>query len=127
MLTFMFQKAFSISGILMFLIFISCSNLPLRKEKGEFSEFQGKYTWKQANALCKSMNMRLPTLDELKVVYDAKQTKDWQQDGNYYWTQSPASGGGYFVFIIAGGSVFYNFENEDYFLTRCFKSENKGK
>jgi hypothetical protein len=123
----MIQKIFTLLGSIFLMVLISCTNLPLRKEKGEFSEYQGKYTWKQATALCKSINMRLPTLDELKVVYDAKQTKEWQQDGNYYWTQSPASGGGYFVFIIAGGNVFYNYENDDYFLTRCFKPEGKVK
>jgi hypothetical protein len=110
-------------SIFMVIYTISCSTPPLRRAKGTWSEFQGKYTWEQATSVCKGLGMRLPTLDELKHAYEAKLTKEWKTDGHYYWTETSAFGGGYFVFITYSGNVYYNFKNDDYYLVRCFRPE----
>jgi hypothetical protein len=110
-------------SMILILFTVTCSTPPLRRAKGTWSEFQGKYTWEQGANVCKGMGMRLPTLDELKHAYEAKLTKEWKTDGHYYWTETSAFGGGYFVFITHSGNVFYNYKNEDYYLVRCFRPE----
>jgi len=102
------------------IFYVSCVTPPPRRATGKWSEFQGKMTFDQAGVVCKSLNQRLPSLEEMKHAFDAGLTKPWQVDGKYYWTQTPAFGGGNFVFITEGGNVFYNFKNDDYFLVRCF-------
>jgi hypothetical protein len=55
----------------------------------KFSEYQGSLTWDDANKKCKSLKMRLPTIDELKKAYESGITKSWQKDGEYYWSYTP--------------------------------------
>ena len=123
------MKSFSLFNILFLLALVitSCTTPPLRRAKGIWSEFQGKYTWEQSTSVCKSLGMRLPSLDELKHAYEANLTKDWKTDGHYYWTETAAFGGGYFVFITYSGNVYYNFKNEDYYLVRCFRPDQGEK
>lgn len=52
----------------------------------EWSEYQGKLSWKGASIKCESLDMRLPTIQELKVAYNTKLPKVWEEKGDYYWT-----------------------------------------
>lgn len=49
-----------------------------------FSESQGKLGWDQAIQKCTSLKMRLPSLYELHIAYQAKMLKDWEK--GMYWT-----------------------------------------
>ncbi|MBK9500707.1 MAG: DUF1566 domain-containing protein [Leptospiraceae bacterium] len=52
----------------------------------EWSEYQGKLSWKGATIKCESIGMRPPTIQELKVAYNTKLPKAWEEKGDYYWT-----------------------------------------
>lgn len=49
-----------------------------------FSEPQGKLGWEQAIQKCTSLKMRLPSIYELHVAFQAKSLKDWEK--GMYWT-----------------------------------------
>ena len=49
--------------------------------------------------------MRLPTIDELKVAYNAGVTESWKKDGLMYWSSSPAGGGKYYFLSVFDGKV----------------------
>lgn len=51
-----------------------------------WSEYQGKMNWYEANAKAKELGMRLPKLGELEKAYDHEVTESWKVDGIEYWT-----------------------------------------
>ncbi len=68
-----------------------------------WSEYMGSMTWDSANAKCRSIGMRLPTIDELKVAYKAEIMKSWQKDGFYYWSSTPSDSESYYVLVVDFG------------------------
>lgn len=69
---------------LIFLFF--SSSLFSAEKKLEWSEYQGKLSWKSADTKCESLGMRLPTIQELRNAYISRLTKSWDEKGDYYWT-----------------------------------------
>jgi hypothetical protein len=69
-------------------VFLILFNVVLFAEENqrEWSEYQGKLSWKGAIIKCESIGMRLPTIQELKVAYNTKLPKAWEEKGDYYWT-----------------------------------------
>jgi hypothetical protein len=57
-----------------------------QEKSKEWSEYQGKLSWKGADIKCESIGMRLPTVHELKVAFNSKLVKSWEEKGDYYWT-----------------------------------------
>ena len=86
----------------------------------KFSEYQGSLTWDDANKKCKSLKMRLPTLDELKKAYHSGIIKFWQKDGSYYWSSTPNTAGKYYGIGISDGNVDDGDRSENYDV-RCHR------
>jgi hypothetical protein len=57
----------------------------------KFSEYQGKMQLHSANDICKSLKMRLPTINELMEAYDLNITDSWEKDGSIYWSSTSSS------------------------------------
>ena len=74
----------------------------------KFSEYQGQLTWNDANKKCKSLKMRLPTIDELKKAYEAGITNSWQTDGSLYWSSTPYDAESYYVLNVDYGRTGYD-------------------
>ncbi len=81
--------------------------------RSRFSEDQGSLTWDDANKRCKSLKMRLPTLDELKKAYRLNITESWQKDGDYYWSSTPYDAERYYLLIVDSGNTDYNYRNSN--------------
>jgi hypothetical protein len=87
--------------------------LKAREDLGakKFSEYQGQLTWNDANKKCKSLKMRLPTIDELKKAYESGITKSWQKDGYYYWSSTPYDAERYYALNVDHGSTDYYYRS----------------
>jgi di/tricarboxylate transporter len=73
--------------IILFILYFAFAFILSAEEKPkEWSEYQGKFSWKGADIKCESIGMRLPTIQELKAAYNAKLPKSWNENGDYYWT-----------------------------------------
>lgn len=89
---------------------------------GKWSAYQGKMNWEDAKAQCASIGMRLPTIEELKVAYEAKITDSWENDGDryLYWSSTPfGATRAYYFSIYDGGSYDYSRRGED--SVRCVR------
>ena len=51
----------------------------------KWSPYQGKKTFQEAKEHCQRLNMRLPTIEELKLAEKAETTKGWKKSGKRYW------------------------------------------
>jgi hypothetical protein len=103
--------------------------------KVSWSDYQGNLKWNDANAKCKSIGMRLPTIPELKAAYNADLTKTWKEagffSGTYYWSSTSNRNDIYYFFDIRFGGSFdgirneYNFNEDavrnDYHFVRCVR------
>ena len=76
----------------------------------------GDMNWDSANAKCRSIGMRLPSIDELKAAYNAGITKSWQ--GNYYWSSTPYDAESYYRLVVRNGSRSSERYN-NYGVVRC--------
>ncbi len=83
-----------------------------------FSEYQGNMSWDSANTKCRSIGMRLPTIDELKAAYNAGITKSWQKDGSSYWSSTPYDAVRYYELNVDFGSTRSDYRY-DYSNVRC--------
>jgi hypothetical protein len=77
----------------------------------KFSEYQGSLTWDDADKKCKSLKMRLPTIDELKKAYESGITKSWQKDGDYYWSSTPYDAERYYVLLVYSGGTYDDYRS----------------
>lgn len=72
-------------------------------EFGRFSAYQGGLNWRDAKEKCKSIGMRLPTLEELKAEYTSKKTKLWRKGDSFYWSSTPYNADSSYTFNIENG------------------------
>jgi hypothetical protein len=84
----------------------------------QFSEYQGMLTWDDANKKCKSLKMRLPTLDELKKAYESGITKSWQKDGYRYWSSTPFDAERYYRLNVDDGNTYHDDRSNNNYV-RC--------
>jgi serine/threonine protein kinase len=75
------------------------------RKKPDWSPYMGEMNWDSASAKCRSIGMRLPTIDELKAAYNAGITKSWQKDGYYYWSSTPYDAERYYEFSVDVGNT----------------------
>jgi hypothetical protein len=75
--------------------------------KVDWSPYMGEMEWGLANTKCRSIGMRLPTIDELKAAYNAGITKSWQKDGYHYWSSTPYDSERYYGLGVSDGSTYY--------------------
>lgn len=57
----------------------------------DWSNFMGRMNWLSADAKCKSIGMRLPTVDELEKDFKLDKLKSWENSGQFeapfcYWS-----------------------------------------
>lgn len=71
----------------------------------KWSEYQGYLDWEKASAKCKNINMRLPTISELKSAYNFGDTNTWLDDGHNYWTSEESSENEAYYFSVKNGTV----------------------
>ena len=76
----------------------------------------GDMNWDSANAKCRSIGMRLPSIDELKAAYNAGITKSWQ--GNYYWSSTPYDAESYYKLVVYNGNTLDD-DRYNNFNVRC--------
>ena len=75
----------------------------------KFSDYQGRMTWDDANKKCKSIKMRLPTIDELKEAYTLKITNSWLEYNSVdYWSSTPSAESYYLLYRGDGRTLNYN-------------------
>ncbi len=65
-----------------------------------YSKYQGEMKWDDANEKCKSLKMRLPTIDELKE--GAGITESWKKDTPHYWSSTRFHMESFYVFYPDG-------------------------
>lgn len=85
---------------------------------GNWSSNQGIMNWRDAQAKCASIGMRLPTRTEIKAVYDAKLTEEWK---NIYWTKDEFSDALAYNFNITNGDSDSGLKDGLYYV-RCIRS-----
>ena len=69
----------------------------------EWSEYRGAMPWDKAKAEAESLGMSLPTIEELKSAYESGITKEWEEDGRWYWTSEEFSAERAYFFDIGNG------------------------
>lgn len=69
---------------------------------GKWSSYQGKMALENANKQCASLGMRLPTIEELRAAYAAREAKVWEKENVFYWSSTPSSSDG-FVYLLSTG------------------------
>lgn len=69
----------------------------------KWSAYQGGLEFLDAKKKCKSIGMRLPTIEELKSAHRSKITKSWDKDGSYYWSSTPAGQDKYYYLYTYTG------------------------
>ena len=74
----------------------------------EWSEYLGAMPWHKAKAYAENLGMRLPTVKELKSAYEAGITKEWEEDGHWYWTSEEYSAERAYNFYIVNGLSYYD-------------------
>lgn len=90
----------------------------------QWSANLGKVSWEDASAMCESMGMRLPTIEELKTAYSAGVTKPWKSDGdwNWYWTSTPTQDNEDKALLLGihdGGTYYNSIDHKDF--ARCIR------
>ena len=86
--------------------------------KERWSPYMGDMNWDSANAKCRSIGMRLPTIDELKDAYSAGITKSWQKYGYDYLSSTPYDAESYYVLNVNNGNTYHN-NRYTYNYVRC--------
>jgi hypothetical protein len=84
-------------------------------ECSEWSRYMGEMSWDAANAKCRSLGLRLPTIMELEAAYRAGITKSWQKDGGRYWSSTPYDAESYYRLDVSDGTTYdYTLRYSDY-------------
>ena len=86
---------------------VECEKQGLDYVKGECSEwsrYMGLMSWDAANAKCRSLGLRLPTIKELEAAYRAGITNSWQ-NGNIYCSSTPYDAESYYKLVVYNGNT----------------------
>ncbi len=84
-----------------------------------FSNDQGFMDWFKAHEKCKSINMRLPTKDELKTAYQQGLTKTWRH--GQYWSDTESVRGSAYLIDTSDGFFHSAFKGVLKLKTKCIK------
>lgn len=85
-----------------------------------WSSNQGPLGWYEAREKCKSLKMKLPTLEELKKAKKEKLTKSWLNFGEAYWSSSPFGTNGHYYLNVKTSEEFFGIPSDEFY-TRCFR------
>ncbi|AKP26545.1 conserved exported hypothetical protein [Leptospira interrogans serovar Manilae] len=106
------------------------SNFEKKKIKKFFSQKEnfwehssGSYNWYQANQICSSRDLRLPTIEELEDSYESGETESWIENDSdkRYWSSTISVGenGAYNLDVFKGEIRWDHLSN--YAGVRCLK------
>ncbi|WP_426496156.1 cag pathogenicity island protein CagA [Leptospira interrogans serovar Australis] len=106
------------------------SNFEKKKIKKSFSQKEnfwehssGSYNWYQANQICSSRDLRLPTIEELEDSYESGETESWIENDSdkRYWSSTISVGenGAYNLDVFKGEIRWDHLSN--YAGVRCLK------
>ena len=107
----------AISKFIFILLFISFSLSPdsvIQKWSPSF----GKLSWSNAKTKCTEQKMRLPTLAELKKLYQEDKLESWKSEGNTYLTSDEISKDRAYYFTLLNG-VSFSLSKGKEILVRC--------
>lgn len=95
---------------------------PANEASVQWSQNMGEMNWNDATAKCKSLGMRLPTKDELKIAYTTGVTKSWKREGWAYgfWSSTPYTNAGAYFINGSNGVIHYVTRDSD-LLVRCVR------
>ncbi|EMM82065.1 hypothetical protein LEP1GSC037_0574, partial [Leptospira interrogans str. 2006001854] len=83
----------------------------------------GSYNWYQANQICSSRDLRLPTIEELEDSYESGETESWIENDSdkRYWSSTISVGenGAYNLDVFKGEIRWDHLSN--YAGVRCLK------
>ncbi len=96
---------------IIFFLFVIVLNTSISAET--WSPYMGLMNWDSANAECRSIGMRLPTLQELKAAYKAGITESWNKDGVNYWSSTPYDAELYYSLDVYYGNTFSNYRSDN--------------
>ncbi|AFM14000.1 DUF1566 domain-containing protein [Turneriella parva] len=87
-----------------------------------WSPYQGEMKWKEATEKCKSLGMRLPSIEELIAAYNSAVTKAWPEQGAY-WSSSKYAGDYYSYWGLHSKNGIYMDNNKHYgvLYVRCVR------
>lgn len=85
-----------------------------------WSSNQGFTSWNNAKSKCARINMRLPTIDELKSAHKAGVTESWKKNGNGYWSSTVSGDSTSYSFDISHGTAQAD-ERRFSLFVRCVK------
>jgi hypothetical protein len=92
----------------------------------QLSDITSGSTWSSANALCQESTIggytdwRLPTLDELRLIYNNRY-KIEELAQNAYWSVTPHTNGYYYIVSMSAGFVYYD-HNSYKLCARCVRT-----
>lgn len=102
------------------LLTLTSFNSLLIADSKKWSPFQGKLKWEEAKEKCKSLGMKLPSIDELSAAYNADELKKWKEDGNTYWSSTEKnSDRAYYITLLDGNK--FTFRKEGNLYVRCIQ------
>jgi hypothetical protein len=87
-----------------FLFTLILSNLPLSADT--WGRGMGTNDWDSANAVCRRIGKRLPTISELKAAHEEGLTRSW--GGLSYWSSTPDGEGRYYLLRVSIGDTYSN-------------------
>jgi hypothetical protein len=106
-----------------FLLSIFCSDyieLSADSKNLNWSSNQGFTSWNKARYKCAGINMRLPTIEELKSAYKSGVTESWKKNGNGYWSSTVSGDSTSYSFDISHGTT-HSDERRFSLFVRCVK------
>jgi hypothetical protein len=72
--------------LIIYLLTGSLTSKTIKDMKIIWSPFQGKKNWTEANKLCTTIGMRLPSSDEINSDIEKGNKKEWEMYGYRFWT-----------------------------------------
>jgi hypothetical protein len=88
---------------IIFFLFVIVLNTSISAET--WSPHMGIMNWDSASAKCRSIGMRLPTLQELKAAYNSGITDSWEK-GEFYWSSYSIDAETYTVLNVYDGRPY---------------------
>ncbi len=101
--------------------FLSLSLRSQQKVSLQWGPEEGNFEVPTGTTFCGYKGMRLPTKDELLETCKAGVTKDWDKEGKYYLTNTPASAPNHFFTVHSGNCSIQDIDGDESTPVRCVR------
>ena len=105
------------------IIFLYINNENINKKNVsnlEWSEYLGVMSFESANEKCKSINMKLPSIDELEIIFKLNLSGSWMKDTHNFWSSTSYDKNSIYVININSGRIDW-FSRYYYYGVRCHR------